>query len=171
MSSGSQGGSPPPSLGCQTSVRRLSSGHGSPGAIRVVGHAVRLAGFILDLAAHTRVAWEATVMDLAASLREPLRQDGGSSWTWASPGARQSRPRRGPRGPHNRLSSRISVSPLVLPAYACALSPRKDNAPCRTLLTAGLFPETRPCEHAAQQRRVRRCDADAYATRECQLDT
>src|SRR5215471_4001870 len=169
MSSGSQGDSHLPSLGCQTSVRRLSSGHGSPGAIRVVGHAVRLAGFILDLAAHTRVAWEATVMDLAASLLEPLRQDGGSSCTWASPGARQRRPRRGPRGPHNRLSSRISVSPLVLPAYACALSPWKDNAPCLTLI-AGLFPETRPCEHAAQQRRVMRCDADAYATRECQLD-
>src|SRR5712691_18086 len=156
MSPGSQGGSHPPSLGCQTSLRRLSSGHGSPGAILVVGHAVRLAGLILDLAARTRVAWEATVMDLAASLLEPLRQDEGSSCTRASPGARQRRPRRGPRGPNNRLSDRISVSPLVLPAYACALSPRKDNAPCLTLLTAGLFPETRPCENAAQRRRVMR---------------
>src|SRR5215471_1356906 len=63
-------------VGCQTSWRGLSCGHGSPGAVLVVDHVTRLAGLILDLTARTCVVWEATVMDLAAYLLEPLRQDG-----------------------------------------------------------------------------------------------
>src|SRR5262249_61189879 len=54
----------------------LLGGMGPRGAVLVVAHATRLPGLTLALPARTCVAWGATVMDLAAYLLEPLRQDG-----------------------------------------------------------------------------------------------
>ena len=61
---------------CQPSMQGLLCQQGSPGAVRVVAHAVRLAPRASARSARPRVAEEAAVIDLADYVLEPLHQDG-----------------------------------------------------------------------------------------------